>query len=174
MSRSGPHLCVSRLLHFHRLLHFLRHGFCWWGLGAVSGGWGDPEFPRFPWNFQATFLLWAFYFCMSASVSPFISCIPDLQSSLATAILLNQVTLESWHGFRSSWLATSRKYLAVEQRTAQICESIMDDLSFWMPNLDKSCGAEIRYLSYSLWCMGRMGMVPQLFRKSIHLLSGPQ
>lgn len=44
--RSGSHLCVSRLLHFHRRSsHFLRHGgICWWGLGHGEF-WSSLGFP---------------------------------------------------------------------------------------------------------------------------------
>ena len=113
-------------------------------------------------------------FCMSSayhvsSVSPFISefhAFPNAQSSNRNSFfLLNQVTLESWHGFRSSWPATSRKYLAVEQRTAQIWKWGKHRVHHgWLVLLNAKFGQvlwsrnQLRFMySYSLWCMGPYG-----------------
>lgn len=193
--RSGSHLYVSPLLHFHRRSsHFLRHGgICWWGLGLGTVEFGSSL--GFPWQFQATCGYLPPYellpFCMSgqhiiiSSVSPWIfHAFPNVLAAPSQ----RKNFVEPGHARILAWLS----FLLACHITQVPCSGTTNSADLevikhrvhhgWLVLLNAKFGQvlwsrnqeDLFIYSYSLWCMGRMGMVPQLFLKSIHLLSGPR
>ena len=153
------------------------------------------ELPGFFWQFQATCGYLPPYellpFCMSgqhiiiSSVSPWIFyAFPNVLAAPSQ----RKKFVEPGHARILAWLS----FLLACHITQVPCSGTTNSADLevikhrvhhgWLVLLNAKFGQvlwsrnqeDLFIYSYSLWCMGRMGMVPQLFLKSIHLLSGPR
>lgn len=160
------HLCVSRLLHFHRRSsHFLRHaGICWWGLG-IGEFWSSLGFP---WHFQATFLLMSSFFLHVFGISSVSESIYFMHSRCAK-LPRNGNFVEPGRGRILAWLS----FLLACHITQVPCSGTTNSTDLevikyrvhhgWLVLLNAKFGQVLwsrnqeGLFSYSLWCMGPYG-----------------